>query len=110
MKAIPPNNEVEKKQLREWLQEAKEMEKENENQAISEYEKITSASSRSLIRSSVLLIKKVSFYINPNPLQDGTKEECCSSKSINSKHDKKLKNVKSLRSARRDFYHGIIFL
>jgi hypothetical protein len=68
MKAVPPNKEVEKKQLREWLQEAKEMEKENENQAISEYEKITSASSKSLIRSLGLADKKGKFLHQPQPI------------------------------------------
>ena len=43
METIQLNNEGEEKKLREWLIETKEMEKENEEQAITEYKKITLA-------------------------------------------------------------------
>ncbi len=43
MKTIPLYKDVEKKQLSEWLKEAKDLEKDDQEQAIAEYKKITAA-------------------------------------------------------------------
>ncbi len=43
MKTIALNKDVEKKQLSEWLREAKDLEKEDQERAVREYKKITAA-------------------------------------------------------------------